>query len=154
MEHLAGVSRNTPVRSPFASALSSRSRNFSVGRDDAPLACLAVSPLGARYHAWHGASGARHTTSVFPVERAATDAGLPAYDGFVLVTVTRRDGALHFLDAVAIETEADRARAVARGLARTAGEWHVHLLASDAHRRRAVVGDILDRHRPAMALSA
>ena len=110
--------------------------------------------MSARYHAWRGVSGTRYTTSIFPVDHAATDGGLPAFDGFVLIPVVRRDGTSHPLDVVAVETEAERCRAMVSSLAQGVSEWHVHFLADDVARRRAAVGDLLDRHHPAMSLSA
>ena len=129
-------------------------RGAAVHRDDAPLTCLNTSSLSARYHAWRGLSGRRYTTSIFPVDGAAAGAGLPAFDGFVLIPVVRRGGVPYPLDVLAVETDAELCRAVASGLAGGVGEWHVHLLADDAGHRRAAVDDLLDRHRPAMMLSA
>ena len=155
MEHLVGRTRGTQASSVNVLAIAGRSRGIiDAHGDDAPLTCLGTSSLNVRYHAWRGASGTRYTTSVFPVDHAATEAGLPAFDGFVLIPVVRRGGTLRPLDVVAVETDAGRCRALTSSLARGVDEWHVHLLADDARRRRTVVEDLLDRHCPAMGLSA
>ena len=115
----------------------------------ASLACLRASSLNDRYHAWRGFSGARYTVSIFPVDRAADGDGLPAFEAFILVPVIRDGRSLEPTGVVAIETEADRFAAVAAGVADGASEWHVHLLAEGARQRRAVVEDLLQRHRSA-----
>ncbi len=154
MDHLAGRVRSILVAFPSATSLidaPDARLGGSPRPDEAPLASLNASSLNARYHAWLGQSGTRYTTSVFPVDRAADGAGLPRFSGFVLVPAVRRGGALRPIDVVPVETDIDRFDAIAAGLAEAATEWHVHLLAKGAPHRRAIVDDLLARHRPRMA---
>ena len=134
----------------------SRFYSLAAEPDEAPLASLQASFLSRRYHAWRGLSGVRYTTSIFPVDHAADDEGLPPFEAFVLISVARSGGVSRLVDTVAIETDADRSAAITSGIARGASEWHVHLLAEGAWRRRAIVDDLLARHRPKVmvALSA
>ena len=130
-----------------------RLRPVSTCPVEAPLASLAASLLTCRYHAWWGLSGVRYTTSIFPIDHAAADEGLPPFDAFVLISVARAGGASRLVDAVVVETDADRSAAVDSGVVRGASEWHVHLLAEGAWRRRAVVDDLLACHRPEVVAS-
>ena len=124
----------------------SRPRTEGARVDESPLACLMASSLGARYHAWHGASGRRYTTSIFPVHQASDGGGLPTFEGVVLIAVLREGTVLRPVHIMAMETAADRK--VASSLARGASEWHIHLLAGDVQRRRSIVEDLRERHRP------
>ncbi|MGC1556556.1 MAG: hypothetical protein WA745_03305, partial [Methylovirgula sp.] len=56
---------------------------------NAALKSLSGSPLAGRFHAWHGASGRRYVCSVFPLDPAAPDAGLPQFAGAVVLAVLR-----------------------------------------------------------------
>lgn len=110
------------------------------------LAALQGSALEKRYCAWHGGSGRRYVMSVYPVERGAPDAGVPGFEGFILVPVAYRTGQRVVLGVTGIEREGDRQLAVAEAIARGAHEWHVHLLAAERSDRRAAVADLLTRH--------
>ncbi len=150
MEHASGCARST-FTAPSLALVSGevpRCRSVAAYPHEAPLACLEALVLSRRYHAWWGLSGVRYTTSIFPVDRAADDGGLPSFDGFVLMSVARSGGTSRLIAAVAVETDADRSAAIASGVDRQASEWHVHLLAEDPWRRRAAVDDLLARHRP------
>ena len=150
MGHASDRTQGILRASTRASMIGEGSRSHSIASepDEAPLASLKASFLGRRYHAWRGLSGVRYTTSIFPVDHAADDEGLPSFEAFVLMSVVRSSGVSRLVDAVAVETDADRSTAIASGIARGASEWHVHLLAEGAWRRRAAVDDLLARHRP------
>ncbi len=113
---------------------------------DAPFECLHGSTLSGRYRSWRGWSGARYVTSVFPVDHGAADRGLPVFDGVVLLAVMRDGRGVSALAVLAVETAADREVALAMASTRGVTEWHVHLLAEDRERRRAVVSDLHLHH--------
>ena len=138
---------------PSARVVRSSDRVSRTTLHEAPLASLHGSAVSRRYHAWRGASGRRYVVSVFPVDASAADHGLPAFDGFVLLAVARDGRGLFARDVLAIETECDRSAAIGSALAHGVTEWHIHLLAEECGRRRAVAADLLAGHgRPAMAI--
>lgn len=114
--------------------------------DHEPLKSLAGESVADRYCAWRGASAQRYVASIFPVDPAAADGGLPEFEGFVLIAVARREVARRILLARAVERASDARTAVARGLAEGADEWHVHFLAETPSARAGVVVDLCRRH--------
>lgn len=114
---------------------------------NAPLSSLAEGTLAQRFHAWCGASGRRYICSVFPVDRAAADAGLPDYvDAIALAVTCNAEGSRRCLSLLVTDEELAepvvRQQFIAAALAAGAIEWHVHLLAADAQQRRLVSKDI------------
>ncbi len=110
---------------------------------NAALKSLSGSPLAGRFHAWHGASGRRYVCSVFPLDPAAPDAGLPQFAGAVVLAVLRAgDGRRRLICICQSESHADPRNFVSEALAAGAGEWHVHLPADAAVQRRAVIADL------------
>lgn len=124
---------------------------FACRPGNAALKSLAGSPLAARFHAWHGASGRRYVCSVYPLDPAAPDAGLPEFAQAVVIAVARTaNGRRHLVSIGPSDSREDsRAREcfVLEALAAGAGEWHVHLLAGEATRRRAALADIAAPNR-------
>ena len=122
---------------------------------DGPMASLVATSLAGRYHFWRGGSDRRYTVSVSLVDRVAPEAGLPDFDGFVLVPVVECGDRRWPLAALAIERTLDRRAAIASALAGGANEWHVHLLGATRAARAAIVADLHARHfRGQRALSA
>ncbi len=112
------------------------------GMADAPLASLRGETMMHRFHAWTGASGRRYVTSVFAVDWSQRYAGLPDFDGFVLIPVVRRGTLRRPTSIVAVERDSEKQRAIVAALADQATEWHVHLLADRRTDRVAVVADL------------
>lgn len=110
------------------------------------LTSLPEGTLSSRFCAWRGASDRRYVASVYAVDRDAVDAGLPAFEGFVLMAVTRDNCGRRILAVSAIERVGDRNAALACGLAGGVQEWHVHFLAEDRRERLAMVADLSERH--------
>lgn len=110
------------------------------------LASLRDGALSSRYCAWRGASDRRYVASVYAVDRDALDAGLPAFESFVLMAVARGPLGRRILAVSAIERIGDLSSALALGVAQGAQEWHVHFLAEDRRERLAMVADLRERH--------
>ena len=126
-----------------------------LGLAEGPMASLVETSLAGRYHFWRGMSDRRYTVSVAMVDPAAPEAGLPDFDGFVLVPVVRCGGRCWPLAAVAIERTLDRRAAMSSALAEGASEWHVHLLGETRAARAAIVADLQACHfRGRQSLSA
>jgi hypothetical protein len=112
---------------------------------NAALKCLAGSPLATRFHAWRGASGRRYVCSVFPLDPAAPDAGLPQFAGVVIAVARAADGWRRLVSMSRCEPDADpgaRDSFVVEARAAGACEWHVHLLASEASQQRLALADL------------
>ncbi len=106
------------------------------------LASLRTHALRDGFHAWHGASGRRYVASVFPLDSGARDAGLPAFEAFVLIAATS-DGARRVARSIeTIEWGSARHRAVAAAIADGVEEWHVHLLGGTRCEREAIAADL------------
>ena len=122
---------------------------------EAPLASLRDEPIASCFHAWMGASGRRYVASVYRLDPSSPKAGLPDFDGFVLIPVAKRGVVRLPSTIVAIERESEKRSAIAGALAHGVSEWHVHLLAAGSAERAAVVADLAARHeRTALTLSA
>jgi hypothetical protein len=110
------------------------------------LASLAGEALAERFHAWHGASGRRYVFTIFPVNSAAPDSGLPDFAEAVVIAVARKsDGSRRRVSLCQRERGANpyaRESFILEALAGGACEWHVHLLAIEVAQRRAVIADI------------
>lgn len=115
-------------------------------RGESSLTSLGRSGLADRFHTWHGASGRRHFTSVFRVDRGEIDSGLPSFDRCIVVPVARHGDDRHALAICIIERGSDRRAVLA--FAAMADEWHVHLLGRNRGDRAAVAGDLRARHAP------
>ena len=106
------------------------------------LASLRAHALRDGFHAWYGASGRRYVASVFPFESGARDAGLPAFEAFVLIAATF-DGARRVARSIeVVEWGSARHRAVAAAIADGVEEWHVHLLGDTRSEREAIAADL------------
>jgi hypothetical protein len=129
-------------------------------RSNATLESVAGGALAARFHAWHGSSGQRYVCSVFPVDAADADAGLPDFtEAVVIAAACEGDGTRRLVALRQCETGANpyaRESFIIEALAAGASEWHVHLLASDVTQRRAAMADIdaIPRSRRACGRSA
>lgn len=144
----------TQIRPEFASSAVTDSlpsqvverRTASSNRTNAPLESLSGDMLTARFHAWRGGSGRRYICSVFPVKPDEFDAGLPDFGGAVVIAVARNgDGRRRLVAIFQSEIGANayaRESFVIEALAEGAGEWHVHLLATQAAQRRVAIADI------------
>jgi hypothetical protein len=126
---------------PAAERASPRGKN-----SNAALESLAGGALAGRFHAWHGGSGRRYICTVFPVNHADPEAGLPDFSGAVVIAVAcEANGARWPVAFCQCETGANpyaREPFVIDALAGGASEWHVHLLATEMTQRRAVIADI------------
>jgi len=118
-----------PVRA--AATLSSRTPV------SAPLQTLADGALSTKFRAWRGATGRRYIFSVYDRQ------SVPIYSGAVLVVAAALpDGDRQILFAA--DTGCFPDMVVANAAARFTGEleFHVHLLATSAEARRALIADI------------
>jgi hypothetical protein len=110
------------------------------------LESLAGGALAERFHAWHGGSGRRYICTVFPVNHADPEAGLPDFSGAVVIAVAcEANGARRPVALCQCERGANpyaREPFIIDALAGGASEWHVHLLATEMTQRRAVIADI------------
>ena len=106
------------------------------------IASLHAHDLRDGFHAWHGASGRRYVASVFAFDPTARDFGLPAFEAFVLVAVTREGPRRRVGAVVAVEWGSARHRAVAAAIAGGVDEWHVHLLGTSRETREAIAADL------------
>ena len=106
------------------------------------LAALRVHPLRDGFHAWHGASGRRYVASIFPFDSSAKDAGLPAFESFVLIAATIEGARRRARRVEVIEWGSARHRAVAAAIAEGVEEWHVHLLGANRTDRDAIAADL------------
>ncbi len=113
----------------------------------APLASLAGSVLGPRFHAWYGRSGRRTICSVYPVRRDEAGLGLPDFTWAIVIAASRDQGArdqgpLRSLAVFAFGEGEDKTTHAVKAVADGALEWHVHLLAQDELARYAVLQDL------------
>ena len=106
------------------------------------LAGLRGHGLRDGFHAWHGASGRRYVASVFPFDPSARDAGLPAFEAFVLIPVVRAGARRHSRAVDVVEWGSARHRAVAAAIEGGVDEWHVHLLGASRTDREAIAADM------------
>jgi hypothetical protein len=108
------------------------------GRDDAPPRCEQLSStagtvLAGRFHVWKGRSGRRYVVSAY-----APDC-VPDYADVVMLAVRRTpEGPRLIAGAVREDAGADDELR-----APEADEVHLHLLATDAAARAAVLGDLI-----------
>lgn len=114
---------------------------------NAPLGCLTGGALASRFHAWHGKSGRRYICSVYPVDPHSPSAGLPELDGAVVIgaaiDVRRERSRLVVFETCWSEGGLSRgSEGLEAALAAGAREWHVHLLATSAASRHAVILDL------------
>lgn len=134
---------------PVAEAERFRGARRRVGsvEANAPLGCLSGAALASRFHAWRGCSGERYVFTVYPVDRKDFSAGLPDLGRAVVIGVAFDDRRERVQVAIFEAGWGDgrHARgdgAVDAALAAGAREWHVHLLATSAEARRAVIRDL------------
>ncbi len=126
-------------------ALRGDPRPATTGREGL-LASVASGPLSGRFCAWRGFSDSRYVTSIYAVDRAADDSGLPDFEAFVVIAVARSGLGRRIVGVAAIERPSERRAALALGLSQGADEWHVHFLAEDRMARAAMVADLRARH--------
>lgn len=152
-----------PLASAVTDSLPAQTAERAIRRADrhgnAALEGLAGGALAARFHAWRGSSGQRYVCSVFPVNAAEPDAGLPDFtEAVVIAAACAGDGRRHLVALCQCETGANpyaRDSFIIEALAAGASEWHIHLLASEVTQRRAAIADIdAMRRRLALARSA
>ncbi|HEX4765497.1 MAG TPA: hypothetical protein VH414_04390 [Lichenihabitans sp.] len=114
---------------------------------DAPLAGLAGSGLAERFRYWCGASGRRYLFSVFPVDGRRGLDDCPFYaDSVVMAVLRQADGRrriLHAGDTGPLPEVVFGGVTLAAAVAAGANEIHLHLLASDATARAAIVADLM-----------
>jgi hypothetical protein len=106
------------------------------------LASLRTHALRDGYHAWRGASGRRYVASVFPFDPSARDAGLPAFEAFVLIAAVANGARRVARRVEVIEWGSVRHRAVAAAIEDGVEEWHVHLLGGSRAEREAIAADL------------
>ena len=94
------------------------------------------------FHAWHGASGRRYVDSVFPFDPCTRDAGLPAFEAFVLIPVLRDGPGRRARKVEVVEWGSARHRAIATGIQDGVDEWHVHLLGASRLEREVIAADL------------
>lgn len=122
-------------------------RRFVPMKANAPLGCLSGGALASRFHSWRGRSGERYVFTVYPVDREDISAGLPDLDSAVVIGVAF-DGRRERVRVAIFEAGWGDGRltrgdsAIEAALAAGAREWHVHLLATSAEARRAVIRDL------------
>ena len=139
-----------PLATAVTDSLPPRTAETAVRRanrhGNAALEGLAGGALAARFHAWRGSSGQRYICSVFPVNVAEPDAGMPDFsEAVVIAAACDADGTRRSVALCQCETGANpyaRKSFIVEALAAGAAEWHVHLLASEVTQRRAVIADI------------
>jgi hypothetical protein len=117
---------------------------------NAPLECLAGGALATRFHSWKGRSGERYICSVFPVQLEDERGGLPEFDEAIVIGVAHDAlGRRRMLGVFESDASKDQMIADPSGLFASlkvsAVEWHIHLLAQDAHDRQKVIEDLTDR---------
>jgi len=110
----------------------------------APLASLAGSVLGPRFHAWYGRSGGRTICSVYPVREGEAGYGLPDFTWAIVIAAGRDRGRLHSVAVFAFGERDDKSAYAEKAITAGAVEWHVHLLAQDEPARFAVLRDLTD----------
>ncbi len=119
----------------------------TLGGSDAPLLGLAGSSVADRFRSWTGRSGKRYVFSVFRLDDTARFADWLPTDGGAVVIAARRDRA-STLTPLFIESTGRCPQAFARSehiralLSKGGCEIHVHLLASNATERQAIVADL------------
>ncbi len=130
-------------------AASPRAKTADTPPNNAALASLAGGELAERFHSWRGRSGRRYICSVFPVDVAAHDAGLPDFAEAVVIAVRfEANGVRHVVAIFQCEHGAGRVARHAFVTAAGAQQWHVHLLTADPQKRRAALEDIEALCRP------
>src|SRR5579872_4891832 len=108
---------------------------------NAPLVSLAGGTMASRFHAWHGASGRRYICSVFAVDGADPQSGLPDFAEAIALAIGEDEG--HGRRCLSIflfdgsTNLAARDAFVASAVAAGAVAWHIHL-ADDPHERLAI----------------
>ncbi len=113
--------------------------------DHAPLASLAGSVLGPRFHAWYGRSGRRTICSVYPVLEDQPGRGLPDFTCAIVIAAGRDNGRLSSLVVFAFGENEDKSASICEAISAGALEWHVHLLAQDSKARSALLQDLTGR---------
>jgi hypothetical protein len=115
---------------------------------NAPLASLEGDVLARRFHVWSGRSGRRYICSVFAACRESAEAGLPDFADAIVIAVAMTAEGLRYPIAFfdcgdACAGYLDRRQGfLAKALAHSVREWHVHLLATNPQHRRSVLADI------------
>jgi hypothetical protein len=138
---LAGGGAAFPSFSALRKTLKPAPRGGEIG--NAALECLAGGPLAGRFRAWRGGSGRRYVCSVFRIDPAAPDRGLPEFAGVVVLAIERLGGGGRRPIGIYQGQSGAGARAfIGAAVAAGADEWHVHLPAGAAEERRAVVADL------------
>jgi len=110
--------------------------------DHAPLASLAGSVLGPRFHAWYGRSGRRTICSVYPVRKNEPGKGLPDFSWAIVIAAGQENGRLYSLAVFAFGENEDKSAYIDEAVSAGALEWHVHLLAQDQETRSALLKDL------------
>ncbi len=110
--------------------------------DHAPLASLAGSVLGPRFHAWYGRSGRRTICSVYPVREDEPGRGLPDFTWAIVIAAGRENGKLYSVAVFAFVENEDKSSHLNEAVSAGALEWHVHLLAQDQKTRSFVLRDL------------
>ena len=106
------------------------------------LMSLRAHGLRDGFHAWYGASGRRYVASVFVFDPCARDAGLPAFEAFVLIPTLREGTQRRACTVEVVEWGSARHRAVAAAIEGGVDEWHVHLLGASRAEREAIAADL------------
>ncbi len=131
---------------PLAAERASPPKRFAAGNapiiPNAPLACLAGSVLGPRFHAWYGRSGKRTICSIYPVLGTDETKGLPDFTEGIVIAARRDHGRLCALSVFAIGETETPDRCVDTAIAAGASEWHIHLPAGDEQARRELLRDL------------
>jgi len=131
-----------------AGAIASVKREPAVAVSNAPLSALAGESLARRFHAWSGHSGRRYICSVFPVETAEPQAGLPGFAEAIVIAVGLAADGLRYPIAFCDHGQASgddldsRRNFLVAVSAHSVCEWHVHLLATQREYRRSVLLDL------------
>jgi hypothetical protein len=151
------------LTSLFPAGAPSTARRVRPQRSDAaaantPRPSFESDALARRFHAWSGRSGRRYVCSVFQAHMQAPLAGLPDFAEALVIAVRLENDGLRTPIAVFDSSDGghcERARAfVSAALNHSVGEWHVHLLATDAEHRRAVKSDLERAQQPQFQAAA
>lgn len=108
----------------------------------APLASLAGSVLGPRFHAWYGRSRRRYVCSVFAVGETDAMMGLPDFNRAAVIAAGRDGGQLHALHIFALDETKEQNKHVGTAVAAGAVEWHIYLPFGDDKELRDVLLDL------------
>jgi hypothetical protein len=135
-----------------------RPQRSAAATANAPLPSLEGEALARRFHAWSGRSGRRYVCSVFQADMQAPFAGLPDFAEALVIAVRIEKDGLRTPMAVFDSGDGgyceDSRAFVAAALTHSVGEWHVHLLATDAEHRRAVKSDLERAQQPRFQAAA